>query len=320
MVKKFFKFILIVVPAGLLGVVLASFLWGREEELVFNRGEEFPLINPVVTSGLDKHFIINFKPLKEEFMRIRDAYPQDTYIYFTYLNNAAWIGFDERSEFTAASTVKVPLAMALLKAVEEKKLLLNDTYALEELDIDANFGELYKEARPDDEFAVDELLKIMLEQSDNTAQLAISNIFRRIGMDDPLYNVYGFLGWGLNQNMSSVGSSITYSKVNLKTLANLFIALYDAKYVSPEDSELILRHLANTPFDTKIDAGVPDSVTVSHKIGVAGSDLTYSDCGIVYAPNRHYLLCLGSVGADENMAARFMRDISEATYNYVINN
>lgn len=320
MVKKNFKLVLIALLAGLLGMILANCLWNTEGRFKLSEREEFKLINPVVTSGLDKHFIINFKPLKEEFIRIRSAYAQETYVYFTYLNNAAWIGLDERVEFTAASTVKVPLAMALLKAVEENKISLDDTYALQELDIDANFGDLYKEAQVDDEFAVHELLKIMLEQSDNTAQLAISNIFHRIGMDDPLYNVYGFLGWGMNQSMTGVGSSITYSKVNLKTLANLFIALYDAKYLSPKDSELILRHLADTPFNTKISAGVPDSVEVSHKIGVAGSDLTYSDCGIVYAPNRHYLLCLGSVGVGEEIAARFMAEISKAAYDYVINN
>lgn len=320
MVKKLFVFLGIVLVAGAIGACIYANFSQNTLIQVRSDGSQYELINPVVTSGLSKHFIINFKPLKDEFLEIQDRYSQKTYIYFSYLNNATWVGIDEREEFTAASTVKVPLAMALLKAVEDNKLSLDDRYALDELDIDSNFGELYKTASVDEEFTVRELLKIMLEQSDNTAQLAISNIFRRMGIDDPLYNVYGFLGWGLNQNISSIGTGITYSKVNLKTLANLFIALYDAKYVGAEDSEMILEYLANTPFETKIAAGVPDSVLVSHKIGVAGSDFTYSDCGIVYAPNRHYLLCLGSVGAPEEVAARFMAEISEAAYNYVISN
>ncbi|MBI4993182.1 MAG: serine hydrolase [Candidatus Magasanikbacteria bacterium] len=278
-----------------------------------------PSINNTVTANLGKHFIINFKPLKTELEKIQKSYPQKTYIYFSYLNSGSWVGLNERDEFAAASTLKVPLAMALMKAVEEKKLKLSDSYSLEELDLNQYFGDLYK-AGADKEFTVEELLKIMLEQSDNTAFNAMFTIFRRIGIDNPLGEVYGFLGWELAPSIPEIGETPDYSKITLKTLANLFITLYDAKYVSVEYSNKLLAYLANTPFNDKIDAGVPEDVTVAHKIGTATLSETFSDCGIVYAPNRNYLLCLGSNGGDEKRAAKFMVEVSTAVYKYVINN
>ncbi len=281
--------------------------------------EEFPFINKAVMSGIGKHFIINFKPLKTEIEKIQKKYPQKTYIYFSYLNSGSWIGLNEREEFTAASVIKVPLAMSLMKAVEEGKLKLSDSYSLEQLDLDSGFGDLYK-VGADQEFTVEELLKIMLEQSDNTAMKAIDGIFSRIGIEDPLGNVYGFLGWEFTQSIPELGEVPDYSKINLKTLSNLFIALYDAKYISVENSNKILEYLANTPFNDRIAAGVPEGVTVSHKIGTAAGNNTYSDCGIVYVTNRNYILCLGSNGGDEKRAAKFMAEISSAVYKYVIDN
>lgn len=280
---------------------------------------DYPLINKTVTANIGKHFIINFKPLRLELEKIQKNYPQKTYIYFSYLNNGSWVGLNEREEFVAASTIKVPVAMGLMKAVEEGKLKLSNSYSLEELDLDQGFGDLYK-VGADKEFTVEELLQIMLEKSDNTALNALVEVFRRIGIDDPIGSVYGFLGWESTQSIPGLGKEPNYSKITLKTLSNIFIALYDAKYISVEHSNKILAYLANTPFNDRIAAGVPEDITVSHKIGTATLDETFSDCGIVYAPNRNYFLCLGSNGGDEKRAAKFMAEISAAVYKYVINN
>lgn len=280
----------------------------------------YELINPAVTANSGKHFIINFSPLKAELQQLQKKYQQKTFIYFNYLNNASWIGLNEKEEFTAASTIKVPLAMALFKAVEEGKLKFTDSYAMEELDLDKNFGELYK-VGANKEFTVEELVKIMLEQSDNTAMSAINNIFKKIGIDDPLADIYESMGWEDSKIIvSDMGVAPKYEDINLKSLSNMFVALYNAKYVNIADSQQILNYLANSSFNDKIVAGVPKTVTVSHKIGVCAQNNTYSDCGIIYAPNRNYILCLGSNGVDEKTAAKFMAEISKTVYDYIINN
>ncbi len=211
--------------------------------------------------------------------------------------------------------------MALFKAIEEEKLKLTDSYALEELDLDKNFGDLYK-VGPDRQFTVEELVKIMLEKSDNTAMSGINNIFKKLGIDDPLVEVYSSMGWesGGIEPIAEMGKTPNYQNINLKTLSTMFLALYNAKYVNIGHSNKILEYLTNTPFNNKIAAGVPDNVMVAHKIGTSAQDQTFSDCGIVYASNRNYILCLGSNGGDEKNAAKFMAEISAAAYKFVINN
>lgn len=280
-----------------------------------NKKVTYSLVNPTVQANLGKHFIINFSPLKEKFTGIQNKYPQKTYIYFAYLNNATWVGLNEKDMFTAASTVKVPLAMSVYKMAEQGKIKMSDTYSLDELDLSDQFGDLYK-VGPDKQFTIEELVKIMLEKSDNTAMNGIYNALKRVGIDNPLDDVYNDMGWEFND----FGQQPNYQQINLKTLSNMFLALYNAAYVNAEDSQRILNFLANTPFNDEIVAGVSADTTVAHKIGVATDNETFSDCGIVYAPNRNYILCVGSNGGDEKVAAQFMAEISKAAYSFVINN
>jgi hypothetical protein len=86
------------------------------------------------------------------------------------------------------------------------------------------------------------------------------------------------------------------------------------------DSELVMNYLDNSTANDQIPAGVPKDVSVVHKFGVNVADKTYSDCGIVYAPNRNFLICLGTTGADQKTANAFMAETTKAAYDYVINN
>lgn len=283
--------------------------------------EKYNYLNKTKILDLKKHYIIDFSSLKKQLLEVNKKYTAKTYVYFAYLNNGSWVGLNERDEFTAASLVKVPLAMAVFKAIEEQRLSLNDKYTLSDLDLDSNFGELYK-IGADQQFTVIELVRIMLEQSDNTARNAVYTIFSKIGVSDPLAEVYGSLGWEILPPITSDGQMVdtNYGAINLKVLSNMFLALYNATYIDIEHSQMVLDYLAHTPFTDKVRAGVPEGVDVAHKIGTAGLESTFSDCGIVYAPNRHYLLCLGVSGASEKNAANFMREVSETVYGFVINN
>lgn len=277
---------------------------------------EYPLINPTVTAGIGKHYIINVQPLKNTFAEIQKKYPNKTYVYFAYLNNDSWTGINEREYFTAASTIKVPLAMSLMKAVEDGKISLDSTYTVDQEDLDDNFGDFYKESEGKT-YTLRELLRIMLERSDNTASSAIVHALKNIGYEDPFLNVYTFMGW---DNYPGLGEKPEYFDVNLKVLSNMFLALYNAKYVNVEHSQEILEYLDNANFNEQIVAGVPSSIAVAHKSGVHEDLKTYSDCGIVYAPSRHYLLCVGSEGAPKTVADKFMIEISKAAYDFVMNN
>lgn len=272
-------------------------------------------INPSLSADLDKHYIVNFKPLDAELAAIQSAEPQKTYIYFDYLNNAVWVGKHAQQLFPAASMIKVPLAMAVLKAVEDGKLSLSQIYTLEELNLDSRFGDLYK-VGAGDSLSLGDLVRIMLVYSDNTAMNALYTAMKLVGVNDPLAGVYSFMGW----QYDTAGKIPVYNDIDLKTLSNMFISLYNAGYDNAQDSALILKYLDESDFNDAIAAGLPDDLAVSHKIGVDDPDSVYSDCGIVYVPDRNYILCVGSNGASESDADAFMKLVSKTVYNYVAGN
>jgi hypothetical protein len=83
-----------------------------------------------------------------------------------------------------------------------------------------------------------------------------------------------------------------------------------------------LEVLTRTIFTDKLPAGVPPEIKVAHKIGVfrplgsKSSDQIFSDCGIVYVPNRPYALCM-MVQGDEEHAREYMKFISKMVYGFM---
>jgi len=217
-----------------------------------NGARDSKFLNSAVVMNTSKHFIINFNPLREKFIGIQKEYPQKTYIYFNYLNNASWIGLNEKDMFFAASTVKVPLAMSIYKMAEQGKLTMSASYSLSQLDLDAAFGDLYK-VGADKTFTIEDLMKFMLEQSDDTAMNALYDVLKLNGLSDPFSDVYDSMGWVYYADM---GTTPSYMNINLETLSNMFIALYNATYINPDDSAKVLEHLDNSPFNNQIVAGV----------------------------------------------------------------
>lgn len=284
------------------------------------RSGKLPFLNVAKVLDLDKHYIVDMSDLRSAIVAEQKKHPLKSYVYFNYLNSGSWIGLNEREAFYAASTIKIPLAMAAYKAVDEGKMSLTDSYELQPADLDQNFGTLYQRG-PGTRLTLADYLRIMLTESDNTARNGIYGLFNLIGVSDPLQDVYANLGWDFLPGIVSGSDQTTqqdYSEISVKVLSNMFLALYNATYVSPDDSNQILSYLSQTPFHNQIDAGVPDGVPVAHKVGIAVDRGTYSDCGIVYAPNRNYLLCVGVEGASEQQADALIAGISKVTYDYVI--
>ena len=85
----------------------------------------------------------------------------------------------------------------------------------------------------------------------------------------------------------------------------------------PADSEEILTELINTHDTTRIAAGVPKGVAVPTKIG-SFSNQSQSDCGIIYEPNRPFMICILIFNGAQD-ADHYFSDLSKLAYNYVHN-
>ncbi len=123
----------------------------------------------------------------------------------------------------------------------------------------------------------------------------------------------------------NIGDVLTYlgledviddnQKITPQRYSNFWRALYSAGYLSADDSQTLLQMLALPHDENLLPAGMPSSTIFSHKIGVF--DDVYSDSGIVYVPDRPYILTIMMVGSSTDQVQSFMKTVSADVYQYV---
>lgn len=252
--------------------------------------------------------ILNFLDLRTDLRTTVKPWGNSFSIYFEYLPTGTSIGVNEKEEFYAASLFKVPVIMAYYRNLEQQKDKKDPILTIREQDIDKEFGNLWKKG-VGHKIRTSEAIRLALQESDNTA---IKLIVPKITEDD-FRHVYE----SLDIDLVSDGNG---AKLTTKGYASILKALFFSSVLPADYSQKILESLSKTIFVDKLPAGVPQNIMVAHKIGVfnknTSQDEAYMDCGIVYVPNRRYVLCMLSI-SDEQTARERMVSISRKIYDYV---
>jgi len=109
--------------------------------------------------------------------------------------------------------------------------------------------------------------------------------------------------------------------ITVKDYSSFFRVLYNASYLSPENSQKALNLLTQTTFKDGLTALLPSDLTVAHKFGERltpeTGEVQLHDCGIVYYPQNPYLLCLMTRGRDPKKLAKFIGQTSLQIYDYL---
>jgi len=232
-------------------------------------------------------------------------------VYFRDLTNGPWFGINEDARFVPGSLLKVPMMISYLKYLEQHPGAGSTEIVYERRVSSAvqNVGV----AHPlvvGERYAADELLRRMIIESDN----------------DSAFLLYGFIGTDL---VSEVYSEFALKpptagqdyEMRVRDYATFFRILYNATYLTPENSERALTLLTQTDFDKGIAAGVPAGVPVANKFGErnyeGSSEYQLHDCGIVYAPKRPYSLCVMTRGSDIAALSGVIREVSSTVYQHI---
>ena len=230
-------------------------------------------------------------------------------VYYRDLNNGQWIGINEKEEFSSASLIKLPVLIALLKQEEVQPGILHKVVTVSPLDAQ---GIIEQDIKPKNTLVIGEsytLLEIaerMIQESDNVAMnILLKNI-------DEKYRTGVFEAVGVDARQAD-----REILVRVKDYAGFFRTLFNASYLSRHNSERALDILSKTSFDKGIVAGVPKGIIVSHKFGERSGykdDILVSkqlhDCGIIYYPNKPYILCIMTRGNNYENQTIFIKEIS----------
>jgi beta-lactamase class A len=228
-------------------------------------------------------------------------------MYFEYLPTGTSININGLDEFHAASLFKTPVVMAYFRTRERLEITDDPILEIKNEDIDGKFGDLWKKG-VGYKIKSSEAIRLALEESDNTAARLLVHYV------SPLDFEAVYQGLDIDLNLDSQGAVLS-----AKSYSSIFKALYFSSVLSIDSSQKILDLLTHTIFPDKIVAGVPSGITIAHKIGDfvdKEGNQAFTDCGIVYAPRRPYLLCMVS-RTDEQTARARMQDISKMIYDFV---
>lgn len=278
--------------------------------------QTYPLLQPGRSVLQSDNLIINIQPLRDKLNSYLNNPDFVVGIYFEYLPTGANISVNKDTELWPASLLKIPIAMAAMKKIEEKQWQLDNELVLLEQDRDPSYGDLYKQTLGT-RFTIEKLLYESLVHSDNTAH----RILLRNLSEEEIEVVYSHLGFeDLRQDKSP--------KLTAKRYSILFRSIYTASFLPPFYSQKLLDILIQSPFDQYLQTGMPKTVKFADKFGTQMDLGAFADSGIVYIPNRHYLISvmleskkLGTkpIEAIHEDAKKLFEEISKSVYEYIIN-
>lgn len=278
----------------------------------------FPLIDPARSFSAQDNFVTNIQPLREEINAMVAQFNGPVSLYLEYLNTGANISINPDLYLWPASLAKVPLAMAVMKKVEDGEWNLDNELVLMAGDRNEESGDGEKplyEYPVGTRFTIRTLLQELLVNSDNTAFYIL---LRNVDADEMGRIVEDL---GLEQLFTEEG------RVSAKEYSRMMRALYVSSFLNREHSQMILGWLDQSPFNDFLAAPVPPGVPFPHKYGQKININVYTDSGIVYLPDRPYLLTV-IVQGDESApfeteivrSAEFMQEVSRAAYEYFSKN
>ena len=239
--------------------------------------------------------------------------------YFNDLANAGWFGVNEDEKFIPASLLKLPMLIAYYKLQETETDLFEKqiTYQGKDFNLDRNTVEA-SNIQPGNTYAVKQLLRTMIVDSDNNA-LELLYEFRK----DVLKDVFEDLQVPLPDSRSEIA---TEDFLSPKEMAKFYLVLYHGSYLRKADSDEALQLLSEVKYKDGLVAGVPSELLVSHKYGerkftIANGDVhdEFHDCGIIYYPNNPYKICIMTKGKDLGVekASAIISNLSKIVYEQI---
>lgn len=281
----------------------------------------YQYIAPLLFVSIDEdQSFPTYRPLKNAMQEFVDTVKQEgrveeISVHFRNLNTSQWVAINPDERYAPGSMFKVATLIAALDFIQSDPSLLKlrarigGTLAKEETQ------KIYppeNPVTPGNTYTVEELVRRMIQQSDNVANVAVTSF----AGEKRIQKVYEELELVPVEDVPEEGyTAQEYSR--------LYRTLYNSTYLSRTYSEYALNLLASSSFTQGIVAGVPSSVRVAHKFGVRTNVGTSTsgvatnelhDCGIVYYPEQPYFICVMTRGTDFGTLERVLAEASAVVW------
>ena len=213
-------------------------------------------------------------------------------VYLRLLHSGDEFLLNPQEHYFPASLRKLPLMMQYFRESESDATVLTTKRKLESSS-SANLGVIIPpriSPQANKEYTAQELLEMMIRFSDN---VSFQVLYAALG-EQRFQKVYDAMQLEYPNDFKALIDHRTPLDYAL-----FFRTLYNATYLSVENSEKALELLTQTDYTQGMVRYLPPQLPVAHKFGVATlNDETgkqygeLHDCGIVYKPENPYVLCI----------------------------
>jgi len=284
--------------------------------LFLNKDEKIQLLSPRIYKGIlsqESFLILNFKPLEKDIARYIEENNLNISVYILNLRDSASLGINENKPYEPSSLNKLPIAMIILKKIEEGKLSLDTILPINNNERDSSSGFLYKE--PINQISIRDLLYNMLSLSDNTALWVLG---KRVTLRE-LQNLSLYLDY-YQKDINYLKDENNKYEITAKSTANLFISLYLSTFLKKDDSEMILFLLTKSSFDIRKYSNIPKEIIIAQKYGVYNKDniKEFHNCGILYYKEKRFFYCILTRDLEKEKASEAVGNIVNKLYNFIL--
>ena len=188
--------------------------------------------------------------------------------FFEDLKSGYVYGYNENVSMIAAGCMKLPIAVSLIKAVEDKKVDFMDRVKIQSSDKVYGTGIIHE--FNEREYTVFELMVILLIQSDNTAANKIIDILGMEQINEDIVAM-GLENTKLNRKTNDERTTITNIEniTTARDLSKIWKHLSDGTFLSADNGQMLIDILRRQQIKNKLALYIPDDlkVEISSKTG-----------------------------------------------------
>jgi beta-lactamase class A len=213
--------------------------------------------------------------------------------FFEDLSSGFIYGYNENLQLIAAGCMKLPIAVSLIKAVEDGKTDFMTKIAIEGKDKVFGTGIIHEFNNRD--YTIFELLVAMLIQSDNTAANKIIDIVGMDQINDDIKNM-GLKNTILNRKTSDERTPIADVE-NITTAYDLSILwkhLYKATYLNKENSTMLIDILTRQQNKNKLALYIPDDLKFEISSKTGDKKGVENDTALIQLPKGNFVFTVMS--------------------------
>lgn len=236
--------------------------------------------------------------------------------YLLDMDNGQFVNLQGEVPIAAASTIKIPVAIAFFQAVDAGKIQLHEPLPMTKDVIASGAGDMQYLQGKKSSFTALETVTKMIVISDNTAT---NMIIKRLGGKAALNQ--RFQQWGLATTVinNALPDLEGTNKTSPQDLVTVLAKVNQGELLSLKSRDRLLNIMQQTKTRTLLPQGLEEDAVIAHKTGDIGKVL--GDAGIIDMPNgkRYIFAVMAQRPYNDPKARELIQNFSRTSYQHLKN-